>query len=104
MGCCDVNNCALDLTGQMLAHFYGDIKPRQPASERLRWVKQWNYLPNGTSTNSSRLMEFALLYVPLQCEDDPSACRVHINYHGCTKRVWQRREAWATLIDLNQYG
>ena len=26
------------------------------------------------------------------------------NYHGCTENIWDRRKAWATLIDLNQYG
>jgi len=105
--CCDVNNCGYDLTGQMLAHIYGavSLKPRGDASTaRLRVVNQWKYLPTSVTANASRLLQHALLYVPQHCEQRPDQCRTHINYHGCTENIWDRRKAWVTLIDLNQYG
>ena len=69
--------CA-DLTGNMLSLFFGRINPRTQMKSELRRVNQWNYLPNGTSSNSSRLMRYALLYVPQQCSSHPEDCRIHM--------------------------
>ena len=49
-------------------------------------------------------MEFAILYVPSNCEARPSSCRVHVNYHGCTVVNLTHRAFWALHIDLNEYG
>lgn len=104
--CCDVNNCGYDLSGDVLGRAYGRLRPRARALERLHWVDQWRHLPahsDGTR-HKAGLLQWALVYLPSGCEEDPDRCRVHINYHGCTPRSWDQRRLWALSVDLNEYG
>ena len=107
--CCDVNNCAYDLSGDILRHIFGGVpvKPRATApASNLRWVNQQAFLPekNGTWTNAA-LMKWALVYVPTACQGAAvNDCKVHVNYHGCTRKKWQQRLLWERLLDLNEYG
>jgi len=105
--CCNVNNCNYDLSGVSLQHFFGGrnhsaIKPRKNAKASLAWVDQRPYIPGGNP--KARMMRWALVYVPTGCEERPSRCRIHVNYHGCQYRDYWRRRKWARLIDLNEYG
>jgi len=107
--CCDVNNCQYDLSGDMLRKIYGDIKPRKRAHQNLVHVDQWKYVPrenNLTNFTVPRfgLWRFALVYVPENCKDHVESCRIHVNYHGCIRKVLSRRRLWATSTDLNEYG
>ena len=107
--CCDVNDCAYDLTGETLRHFYGEsVRPRVRARlGGLRWVDQWAHLPPSAEPrgNASTLLRWGLAYVPAACEGPASArCRVHVNYHGCTKNSWPERLVWARSIHLNEYA
>merc|ERR1712183_49497 len=46
-----------------------------------------------------------IVYVPTGCEGSAiNDCKVHVNYHGCINKVWERRKRWANNIDLNEYG
>lgn len=103
--CCNVNNCGYDLSGDLLRRFYGaKLMPRVTATAPLQWVRQWNYLPSGSVTSDSTLLEWALVYVPHACSAVPSSCRIHINYHGCSYNRWYDRLLWAKNIDLNEYA
>lgn len=104
--CCDVNNCDLDLSGLMFRHFYGRLKiaARVTARNEMHWINQWNYIPKQGDWMKSGLLKWALAYVPTSCVDNLTGCRAHVNYHGCTYNIWQRRLLWATSLDLNEYG
>lgn len=102
--CCDVNNCGYDMTGDMLGRFYGPLKPRTPARNYLSWVSQLAYVPAQRTWRNTGLDNWALVYVPTGCRSDPSACRLHIHYHGCIVNQWPRRKKWSNLLDLNEYG
>jgi len=112
--CCDVNNCAYDLSGDILRHIYEPkqvIKPRTAAVEdNLFWVNQTAWIPAWTpdatfSPTGAAFMKWGLLYVPTNCYGAKLAsCRVHVNYHGCTKKLYPRRKLWAHNLDLNEYG
>jgi hypothetical protein len=42
-----VNNCNFDLSGTFLRQAYGDgVRPRATARASLRWIDQFNYIPN----------------------------------------------------------
>ena len=112
--CCDVNNCAYDLSGDILRHIYEpkqEIKPRTAAVEdNLFWVNQTAWIPAWTpdatfSPTGAAFMKWGLLYVPTNCYGAKLvSCRVHVNYHGCTKKLYPRRKLWAHNLDLNEYG
>jgi len=108
--CCDVNNCDYDLSGDMFRHIYGDIKPRSPAPlAHLKWVNQKDFIPLQNSSGPaswsvSGMMKWGLVYANSACQKTPSACKVHVNYHGCIADKYNRRQKWSTLIDLNQYA
>ena len=112
--CCDVNNCAYDLSGDLLRHIYEPnqvVKPRTAAVEdNLFWVNQTAWIPAWTpdatfSPTGAAFMKWGLLYVPTNCYGAKLAsCRVHVNYHGCTKKLYPRRKLWAHNLDLNEYG
>lgn len=104
--CCDVNNCAYDLSGDMLRRIYGPgLHPRVRAKPHLYWVNQWRFLPVPNITaHKAQLLKWAIVYVPGSCEQRLDGCRVHLNYHGCTARSWKQRRLWVLNIGLNEYA
>ena len=115
--CCDVNHCGYDLSGELLRSFYGPaLRPRVKArtNSSLVWLEQWAYLPRaaGAPPNST-MLRWAPAYVPHACRSgNASWCRVHVNYHGCTRNPreprsmggWAERLLWLRSIDLNEYA
>jgi hypothetical protein len=108
--CCDVNDCGYDLSGDTLRRFYGagSIRARVASAPRLHWFDQWAYIPLPTGPypvfDDYSLMRWGIIYLPTGCAANVSACRVHINYHGCTEDAYLWRRLWALSIDLNEYG
>ena len=105
--CCDVNNCLYDLSGDMLSRFYGPaLRQRSTPLPRLHWVAQWPFVPAHAARlpTPARMLEWAIVYVSSGCEREPSRCRLHVNYHGCTANDWKQRREWVRHIDLNEYA
>ena len=103
--CCQANNCEYDLSGEFMRATYGmHVKPRATASPKLYWINQWDYWTAGPPKLTATVMEWLVAYVPDSCKAAPSQCKLHINYHGCSKPEWHERIAWATGLDLNEYA
>ena len=119
--CCDVNNCKFDLSGSALSTAYAPLAPRSTARKQLLWVKQTPYFPSArvawtqcgmgggacaqrAQKRTQTLMQWAILYVPKQCEADVTACKLHVNFHGCSSTKWASRRQWASELDLNEYA
>jgi len=104
LDCCQVNNCAYDLSGDFMRATYGkSVQPRVVASSTLYWINQWEYWTAGRPENST-VMEWMIAYVPKSCEASPSSCKLHVNYHGCVTPTWRGRILWTQSIDLNEYA
>jgi len=104
--CCDVNNCAYNLSGDMLRRIYGpELHPRVQPKPHLYWINQWRFLPVPNITaHKAQLLKWAMVYVPVGCEKQLDGCRVHLNYHGCTPRSWKQRRLWVLSIGVNEYA
>ena len=131
--CGNAENCNYDLSGEMLELFYGTLRPPAPLmnEENIRWVHQWSYVPSDvpfafSSANATqshnRLLEYAPVYVPKACQRrsgglslararPKGACRLHVNYHGCTDAPtvntldgWNIRLQWQRAIGINDYA
>lgn len=76
LDCCQVNNCAYDLSGDFMRATYGkSVQPRVVASSTLYWINQWEYWTAGRPENST-VMEWMIAYVPKSCEASPSSCKL----------------------------
>jgi hypothetical protein len=110
--CAHVNNCNYDLSGDMLSDFYGALEPRTTAVQEYNWVNQWQYIDSDLMTETgykakgkeSFLAEYGYFYVPQNCRDDASKCKLHVHYHGCMDMDWAKREMWTDNIELNEYA
>lgn len=103
--CCNVNNCAYDLSGDFLRRSYRTLLPRVKARRYFRWIQQDDYLPPGRASWSfARMAPWAIAYVPTGCLASLHGCRVHVDYHGCIADQWPQRLMWVQNLDLNEYG
>ena len=64
------------------------------------------YMPSSVADRHRQptLMRWAIAYVPSGCSAEPSKCRLHVNYHGCTGVKWAKRLSWVRNLDLNEYA
>jgi hypothetical protein len=87
-----ITDCDYDQAGVLLAHIYGQLKPRtaQPAGEFIVF-DQREFVRDLTSHG---LDEAGVVYVPRACRTSPG-CRVHIVFHGCNQ---QRAKAGDAFI------
>jgi len=80
-----IQNCGVDLAGDMLAYFYGPLNPRNDGAPRGRWreVDQSEFIAPGRGMGRT-----AKLYVPESCDTGQSGgCRLHVVLHGCGQNL-----------------
>jgi hypothetical protein len=79
-----INNCNYDMTGLLLQHIYGSLNP--PTSSGLSGsilaFDQGEFVVGG-NPRSVGLADTGYVYVPVACNTQNSACRVHVFFHGC---------------------
>jgi Esterase PHB depolymerase len=79
-----INNCSYDMAGRLLQHIYGRINP--PSSSGLSGsilaFDQSEFVV-GANPRSVGLADTGYVYVPVACQTQNSACRVHVFFHGC---------------------
>ena len=85
---CDVadspflGNCGLDGARALLEHAYGGLLPGRAAREA--GLVKFDQRPYAAAAGSAGLAESGWLYVPEACAaETPSACRLHVAFHGC---------------------
>lgn len=85
-----VVDCDYDQAGALLAHIYGDLKPRAATPDgRTLVFDQKSFKPREVKDG---LAETGVVYVPKSCESGGGTagnCRIHVTFHGCG----QNREA-----------
>jgi poly(3-hydroxybutyrate) depolymerase len=77
-----LGNCSLDGARALLAHAYGELAPER--ATRDAGLVQFDQRPYAAGAGSVGLAETGWLYVPEACAAGaPSACRLHVVFHGC---------------------
>jgi poly(3-hydroxybutyrate) depolymerase len=87
-----IQNCGFDLAGEMLAHLYGPLAPRNDGAPRGRWrmVDQFEFIAPGRG-----MAREGLLYVPPGCDvGEAGGCRLHVVLHGCGQNAGDVGEAY----------
>ncbi|HEX7076197.1 MAG TPA: poly(3-hydroxybutyrate) depolymerase [Hyphomicrobiaceae bacterium] len=77
-------DCNYDMAGAMLAHFYGELRPKaeEPAGEVITF-DQGEFLEGLTSHG---MADTGAVYIAPDCRET-AGCRVHIAFHGCNQNV-----------------
>jgi hypothetical protein len=109
-GACDahalpfINDCDLDLAGEILKHLHGPLAPRNEGAPAGRYLAfdQRAFVAEGRGMGSE-----GRLYVPAACEGG-GLCGVHVVLHGCGQNVdligedYVRRTGYARWADTNR--
>lgn len=77
-----VVDCDYDQAGDLLAHIYGNLKPRseQPAGLYVTFDQK----PFTDGIDDHGLSEEGTAYVPPPCQSQ-AGCRIHVAFHGCSQ-------------------
>jgi poly(3-hydroxybutyrate) depolymerase len=100
-----ITDCDYDQAGMLLAHIYGELKPRtaQPAGEFIAFNQQ----EFTRELTGNGLADTGVVYVPRSCRTS-SGCRVHIVFHGCNQQrakagdAFMKDTGFANWADANR--
>eukprot|EP00756_Hemistasia_phaeocysticola_P055325 Hpha_TRINITY_DN31251_c0_g1::TRINITY_DN31251_c0_g1_i1::g.2392::m.2392 len=89
-GSTGVTNIGYDLVGDFMPFITGRKLRRAHTNhtEHLYWVPQARWVPQPLNASVLGLDPTAFIYLPPQCESDPSKCHIHVQYHGCIGGQW----------------
>lgn len=95
-----INACDYDAAGIFLQHLYGPLQPPATArAEGLRPMQQAGIVPEGGSFSES-----GFAYVPVDCAEDVTACRLHLAFHGCRQGKEFIEDRFANQAGLNEWA
>ena len=100
-----ITDCDYDQAGTLLAHIYGELKPRaaQPTGEFVVFNQQ-EFTRDLTGHG---LADTGVAYVPRSCRTG-AGCRVHIVFHGCNQQrakigdAFTKETGFANWADANR--
>ena len=94
-----IQNCGVDVAGELLAHLYGPLQPRSDAPFG-RWlnVEQHEFVARFRGMGPE-----ARLYVPQACEASPG-CRLHVVLHGCGQNVDDVQETYVQRTGYTRWA
>ena len=74
------HNCSYDQAGAILKTIFGELRPRStPVAASYKRIAQAPYFPSADVGMAAE----GVAYVPAACHKNITACRIHVNYHGC---------------------
>ena len=78
-----IQNCGVDLAGEILQHLLGPLRPRNDGAAAGRWIAfdQIDFVAAGRGMGTE-----GRLYVPEDCAQRPG-CRLHVVLHGCGQNL-----------------
>ena len=94
-----INNCGVDLVGDLLQHLLGPLQPRQagPLWGALHRVDQSAYIAGQGMASD------AWLYVPADCAAG-ARCRLHVALHGCHQNTAEIGDVYVQHAGYNRWA
>jgi hypothetical protein len=97
-----IENCGFDGAGKILSLAYGELKPREEMIQsNLRSFKQADYVQ---SLSAAGMAEKGFIYIPTNCQEESSKCKVHIFLHGCIGNYEYAGDYYIKNTGLNQWA
>ncbi len=95
-----IQDCDIDLAGEILTQLYGPLNPRGTPAGRMRRVDQFEFIARGRGMGAE-----ARLYVPAACEGSGGGgCRLHVVLHGCGQNVDDIGETYVERTGYNRWA
>eukprot|EP01060_Flectonema_neradi_P009369 TRINITY_DN16676_c0_g1_i1.p1 TRINITY_DN16676_c0_g1~~TRINITY_DN16676_c0_g1_i1.p1 ORF type:complete len:344 (+),score=80.73 TRINITY_DN16676_c0_g1_i1:51-1034(+) len=95
-----INNCNYDTSGVLLNHIYGNLKPRvTPLDDGIVEFDQTLYFKGEVSLGAK-----GYLYIPKQCSNGTTPCKLHVSFHGCQQTVADIQDDFYTKVGLNNWA
>lgn len=96
-----INACGFDTAGNLLNHLYGNLNPPNTDSMtgELRNMDFSTYFESGSGVSDT-----GYIYVPQNCQDADSSCRLHVSFHGCGQGAEFIGDRFAIASGLNAWA
>ncbi|GMR17199.1 MAG: PHB depolymerase family esterase [Gammaproteobacteria bacterium] len=96
-----INACGFDTAGNLLSHLYENLEPPQAGATGgdLRSVDFSAYFATASGMSGT-----GYVFVPENCMDADSACRLHIAFHGCRQGAEFIGDRFASASGLNAWA
>jgi len=75
-----INNCNYDGAKAILETLYGPLKQASgnPPAGELKTFDQTEF-----GSANAKMLDYGNLYIPAECKDPKTSCRLHVALHGC---------------------
>jgi hypothetical protein len=94
-----INDCNFDAAGKLLRHIYGPLNSPVAAPNRnLRIFDQSAF------SATSSLGKDGYIYVPDDCRDKSTVCRLHVAFHGCEQNKDELGDEYARHAGYNEWA
>lgn len=103
-GSCEtvVGDCNYDVAEKILTLAYGELNPKVDMIEsNLRTFNQGDYLDSLTEAGMD---DTGYVYVPTNCYQGVSDCKVHISLHGCQMNYGYIGDLFVKYTGLNEWA
>ena len=96
-----INNCNYEGAKEILQTFYGPLKApaEKDLSGELITIDQSKF-----AKAEAKMLRFGNLYIPAECRDKNSQCRLHIALHGCLQGPQLAQNAFIIDADYNTWA
>ena len=96
-----INACGFDTAGNLLSHLYGNLNPPNTYSlaGELRNMEFSKYFDSGSGVSDA-----GYIYVPENCQEANSSCRLHVAFHGCRQGAEFIGDRFAIASGLNAWA
>jgi hypothetical protein len=100
-----INACGYDQAGDILAHIYGELRPRSASlSGTFVEFSQAEFAPNADPAPHG-LLGVGYLYVPAACAPGRAAvCALHVVLHGCRQSAEILGDEFYKHIGVNEWA
>ncbi len=92
-----IQDCDVDVAGEILMHLYGPLAPRDAPVGRMLRIDQHEFIAPGRGMGPE-----ARLYVPDGCAQ--GGCRLHVVLHGCGQNLASLGETYVERTGYNRWA
>ncbi len=96
-----INNCGVDIPGEFMKFL---TKQNNDAVLELNQANLYEFDQSPYNLEKSGMAKTGFIYIPKKCEQNNSACRAHISFHGCTMGAEYVQTTFATNSGLNEWA
>lgn len=95
-----VNDCDVDVAGELLRHLYGTLAPRNDGALQGAWIEfdQRDYIADGLGMG-----ERGWVFVPRDCAAGAN-CRLHVALHGCGQNADDLGDTYRLRTGYNRWA